>query len=76
MGMAASGGTIDKYPWGSDPIEDATDKANFWQGIFPIKIFFKMAIGEQHLWDLSHPMVMDYLTWLEMCGNGVRTNMM
>ena len=35
-----------------------------------------MATGEQHLWDLSHPMVMDYLTWLEMCGNGVKTNMM
>ena len=34
---AASGGTIDKYPWGSDPIEDATDKANYWQGIFPYK---------------------------------------
>ena len=34
---AASGGTKDKYPWGNDPIENATDKANFWQGIFPYK---------------------------------------
>ena len=34
---AASGGTMDKYPWGNDPIEIATDKANFWQGIFPYK---------------------------------------
>ena len=34
---AASGGTINKYPWGNDPIEDAIDKANFWQGIFPYK---------------------------------------
>ena len=34
---AASGGTMDKYPWGNDPIENATDKANFWQGIFPYK---------------------------------------
>ena len=34
---AASGGTMDKYPWGNDPIEIAAEKANFWQGIFPYK---------------------------------------
>lgn len=26
-----------KYPWGNTPIDQATDKANFWQGIFPVK---------------------------------------
>lgn len=25
------------YPWGNDPIELSTDKANFWQGVFPIR---------------------------------------
>jgi formylglycine-generating enzyme required for sulfatase activity len=35
---AASGPNTDnKYPWGNTPIEKATDKANFWQGIFPYK---------------------------------------
>ncbi|MDW3193315.1 MAG: formylglycine-generating enzyme family protein [Cytophagales bacterium] len=33
---AAMGGTKDaKYPWGNDPADKATDKANFWQGSFP-----------------------------------------
>ena len=34
---AASGGKEDyKYPWGNDPIEESYDKANFWQGVFPV----------------------------------------
>ncbi len=33
---AAIGGNNDnKYPWGNGSIEDAHDKANFWQGNFP-----------------------------------------
>lgn len=33
---AASGGDHNaKYPWGNEPIEEATGKANFWQGHFP-----------------------------------------
>ncbi|MBV6647559.1 MAG: formylglycine-generating enzyme family protein [Cyclobacteriaceae bacterium] len=33
---AATGGDNDnKYPWGNEPIEQAYDKANFWQGFFP-----------------------------------------
>lgn len=33
---AAMGGRKDtKYPWGNDPVEQASDKANFWQGKFP-----------------------------------------
>lgn len=32
---ALGGNPTNKYPWGSRSIEDATDKANFWQGIFP-----------------------------------------
>jgi formylglycine-generating enzyme required for sulfatase activity len=32
---AALGGEDIKYPWGNDPIEEAHDKANFWQGFFP-----------------------------------------
>jgi len=33
---AATGGNADnKYPWGSGQINDAFDKANFWQGLFP-----------------------------------------
>lgn len=33
---AAMGGSGDaKYPWGNSSIEEATDKANFWQGKFP-----------------------------------------
>ncbi|MEQ8472253.1 MAG: formylglycine-generating enzyme family protein [Marinoscillum sp.] len=33
---AAMGGAKDaKYPWGNGTIEEATDKANFWQGKFP-----------------------------------------
>jgi len=35
---AASGGQSEyKYPWGNESIENATDKANFWQGVFPMK---------------------------------------
>lgn len=35
---AASGpNSNNKYPWGNTPIEEAADKANFWQGIFPFK---------------------------------------
>ncbi len=26
-----------KYPWGDESIEEAYDKANFWQGIFPFR---------------------------------------
>ncbi|MCB9319422.1 MAG: formylglycine-generating enzyme family protein [Lewinellaceae bacterium] len=33
---ASMGGKDDvKYPWGNEPIEQASDKANFWQGAFP-----------------------------------------
>ncbi|MFT6868038.1 MAG: sulfatase modifying factor 1 [Cyclobacteriaceae bacterium] len=33
---ASMGGKSDvKYPWGNESIEQATDKANFWQGKFP-----------------------------------------
>ena len=34
---AASGGEDKKYPWGNGTIEEAHDKANFWQGFFPFK---------------------------------------
>ena len=35
---AAMGGNINaKYPWGGESIDKASDKANFWQGIFPYK---------------------------------------
>ena len=33
---AASGGGDNKYPWGDKPITSAFDKANFWQGVFPM----------------------------------------
>lgn len=26
-----------KYPWGNESVEQASDKANFWQGVFPYK---------------------------------------
>lgn len=29
------GDANNKYPWGNEPIENAHDKANFWQGLFP-----------------------------------------
>lgn len=33
---AALGGQRDiKYPWGNESVEQAYDKANFWQGLFP-----------------------------------------
>lgn len=33
---ASMGGQTDvKYPWGNESVENATDKANFWQGKFP-----------------------------------------
>ena len=33
---ASMGGRDDiKYPWGNESVEQATDKANFWQGKFP-----------------------------------------
>ena len=33
---AAMGGIDEaKYPWGNDPADRASDKANFWQGAFP-----------------------------------------
>ena len=35
---AAMGGSQDaKYPWGNQPAEQAYDKANFWQGFFPLE---------------------------------------
>lgn len=35
---AARGGLKNAiYPWGDDPIEKGTAKANFWQGLFPYK---------------------------------------
>ena len=35
---AASGGNDqNKYPWGAAPIEESYDKANFWQGVFPVQ---------------------------------------
>jgi formylglycine-generating enzyme required for sulfatase activity len=37
---AASGGNENAiYPWGNEPIEKASDKANFWQGNFPYMNF-------------------------------------
>ncbi|MEO9805102.1 MAG: formylglycine-generating enzyme family protein [Reichenbachiella sp.] len=33
---ASMGGKPDaKYPWGNEPVKQASDKANFWQGKFP-----------------------------------------
>ncbi len=33
---ASMGGNQEnKYPWGNTSVEDASDKANFWQGMFP-----------------------------------------
>lgn len=32
---AMGGNTSFKYPWGNESIENASDKANFWQGVFP-----------------------------------------
>ncbi|MEO0553167.1 MAG: formylglycine-generating enzyme family protein [Bacteroidota bacterium] len=33
---SSSGGNAENiYPWGNEPIEKATNKANFWQGFFP-----------------------------------------
>lgn len=35
---AAMGGLKDtKYPWGNESVEQAHDKANFWQGLFPFQ---------------------------------------
>ena len=35
---ASSGGNFaNKYPWGNESVEEAIDKANFWQGIFPFQ---------------------------------------
>ncbi len=35
---AASGGNQDyMYPWGNESISDSYDKANFWQGVFPMQ---------------------------------------
>lgn len=35
---AASGGDPEaKYPWGNASIEESYDKANFWQGVFPVQ---------------------------------------
>ncbi|MFT4833562.1 MAG: sulfatase modifying factor 1 [Flavobacteriaceae bacterium] len=35
---ASMGGKEDsKYPWGNESVEQATDKANFWQGKFPFQ---------------------------------------
>ncbi len=35
---ASMGGLDDpKYPWGDELSEEATEKANFWQGVFPFK---------------------------------------
>lgn len=35
---AAMGGLEDtKYPWGNESVEQAHDKANFWQGLFPFQ---------------------------------------
>jgi formylglycine-generating enzyme required for sulfatase activity len=34
-GASMGGKTDAKYPWGNESVEQATDKANFWQGMFP-----------------------------------------
>ncbi|MEM7367076.1 MAG: formylglycine-generating enzyme family protein [Bacteroidota bacterium] len=34
---ALGGDDTNKYPWGNTPIEEAHDKANYWQGFFPWK---------------------------------------
>lgn len=35
---ASMGGNQEaKYPWGNQSVEEAYDKANFWQGVFPFK---------------------------------------
>lgn len=35
---ASMGGLEDpKYPWGDTPVTQASDRANFWQGIFPFR---------------------------------------
>lgn len=35
---ASMGGIEDAvYPWGNSSVEEANDKANFWQGVFPLK---------------------------------------
>lgn len=34
---ALGGDTDNKYPWGNEPVEQAYDKANFWQGLFPFQ---------------------------------------
>lgn len=35
---ASRGGLDDPvYPWGNEPAKDAAGKANFWQGIFPVR---------------------------------------
>lgn len=34
---AASGGKNNTYAWGNETIEEATKKANFWQGLFPFQ---------------------------------------
>ena len=73
---AASGGTMDKYPWGNDPIEIATDKANFWQGIFPYKNLLQDGYLARACRALSLPMVTGCMTWLETSGNGAKINMM
>lgn len=35
--LAASAGTDQEYPWGNEPPQAATLKANFWQGFFPYR---------------------------------------
>lgn len=39
---AAMGGAQDsKFPWGNESVEQAYDKANFWQGLFPFQNHMK-----------------------------------
>ena len=42
----------------------------FGKDAFQIKILLKMAIACHHLWDNSHPMATDCMTWLVTFGNG------
>lgn len=44
---AAMGGLENtKYPWGNEPVENAYDKANFWQGFFPFENLKKDGFSE------------------------------
>ncbi len=74
---ASMGGNQEnKYPWGNTSVEDASDKANFWQGMFPYQNhlldgFYGTARSNRTL-----PMRSVSMTWQEMFGSGAKTNTM